>query len=227
MTLDADQPKRMECRVKSGSMQPSLPEMRHMLRSAFAPIALLLLVVLLEPRAIQAAEQSMKLALGQRATVQLEENPTTGYRWQIDRIKSDNLTIVRIDDLGFSAREGSAPCRCVRHPPLEYRGRVRRQGAHRLRISAAVGESGSPPPRDFRRGDGADGAMRCAYCALHRGDADRQSDEFLRLGVEGLGLPVAPVASAAKALMRIRAILRVTARHPSCIARASVCYPCS
>ena len=44
----------------------------------------------------------------QRATVQLEENPTTGYRWQIDRTKSDNLTIVRIDDLGFSAREGSA-----------------------------------------------------------------------------------------------------------------------
>ena len=107
MMLDADQSKRMECALKSGSMPPSFPEMRPMLRSAFAPIALLLLVVLLQPRAIQAAEQSMKLALGQRAEVQLEENPTTGYRWQIDRTKSDNLTIARIDDLGFSAREGS------------------------------------------------------------------------------------------------------------------------
>jgi predicted secreted protein len=109
MALDADQSKRMEWQVKPGSMQPSFSEMRHMFRSAIASIALPLLVVLLEPRAIQAAEQSMKLALGERATVQLDENPTTGYRWQIDRTKSDNLAIVRIDDLGFFAREeGSA-----------------------------------------------------------------------------------------------------------------------
>lgn len=78
-----------------------------MLRPAIA-LSALLFVMSFGPSAARAKDQSMKLALGQKTTVQLEENPTTGYRWQIDRTKSDNLPIVRIDDLGFSAREGSA-----------------------------------------------------------------------------------------------------------------------
>ena len=96
----------------------------------------------------------MRLALGRTTTVQLEENPTTGYRWQIDRTKSDNLTIVRIDDLGFSAREGSA--------------RVGASGTHRWSIEGVsagkariVFEYLRPWEKaavrrhdDFRRGDG-------------------------------------------------------------------------
>lgn len=78
-----------------------------MLRPAFA-LSALLFVVLFGPPAAQAEDHSVRLALGQKTTVQLEENPTTGYRWQIDSTKSDNLAIVRIDDLGFSAREGGA-----------------------------------------------------------------------------------------------------------------------
>lgn len=90
-------------------MQPSLLKTGHILRAAVMPVALLLLLALPGPGAIQAADQSVQLAPGQRTTVQLEENPTTGYRWQIDRAGSADLTIVRIDDLGFSAREGAAP----------------------------------------------------------------------------------------------------------------------
>jgi predicted secreted protein len=114
----------MDCLAKLGNMQPSSVKMRHMLRFALAPIALqLVLVVLLAPHATQAADRSIKLSQGQRTTVQLDENPTTGYRWQIDRTKSDNLSIVRIDDLGFSAPEGST--------------RVGASGVHRWNIEGA------------------------------------------------------------------------------------------
>jgi predicted secreted protein len=89
-------------------MQPSSVKMRLMLGSAFSPIALFFLVVSFGAPATQAADQPIKLSLGQQTTVQLDENPTTGFRWQIDRTKSDNLSIVRINDLGFSAPAGSA-----------------------------------------------------------------------------------------------------------------------
>ena len=130
-------------------MQPSLLKTEHILRAAAMPVALLLLLALPGPRAIQAADQSVQLAPGQRTTVQLEENPTTGYRWQIDRAGSADLAIVRIDDLGFSAREGAAPVgapgsaagvsrACPRARPassssIDGRGSRRRSAATRFR----------------------------------------------------------------------------------------------
>jgi predicted secreted protein len=92
-----------------------------MLRPAIA-FSALLLIVSSGPPVARAEDQSVRLALGQKTTVQLEENPTTGYRWQIDRTKSENLPIVRIDDLGFTAREGGA--------------RVGASGIHRWSIEA-------------------------------------------------------------------------------------------
>lgn len=54
----------------------------------------------------EAAEQTFRLAVGQSASVELEENPSTGYRWEIDAGASSNLPILRISDRGFSEREG-------------------------------------------------------------------------------------------------------------------------
>jgi inhibitor of cysteine peptidase len=52
--------------------------------------------------AAHAADQTLKLAVGQPATIELEANPSTGYTWAIDTQASSNLSILRIDDRGFS-----------------------------------------------------------------------------------------------------------------------------
>lgn len=54
----------------------------------------------------RAADQALKLAVGQSASVELEENPSTGYRWAVDAKASSGLPVVRISDRGFSEREG-------------------------------------------------------------------------------------------------------------------------
>lgn len=53
-----------------------------------------------------AADQTLKLTVGQQATVELEENPSTGYRWTIDAKAGVNAAILRIDDRGFSQGAG-------------------------------------------------------------------------------------------------------------------------
>jgi inhibitor of cysteine peptidase len=50
----------------------------------------------------QAADQTLRLAIGQSATIELQENPSTGYRWVVDTKTSSNLSILHIDDRGFS-----------------------------------------------------------------------------------------------------------------------------
>ena len=54
----------------------------------------------------RAAEQTLRLTVGQSASVELEENPSTGYRWGVDAKASSNLSILRISDRGFTEREG-------------------------------------------------------------------------------------------------------------------------
>jgi len=53
-----------------------------------------------------AADQTLMLAVGQQAAIELEENPSTGYRWAVDATASSNLSILRIGDLGFSQDSG-------------------------------------------------------------------------------------------------------------------------
>jgi inhibitor of cysteine peptidase len=59
--------------------------------------------------AAHAADQTLKLAVGQQAPIELEENPSTGYSWAIDAQASRNLSILRIDDRGFSHNAGGKP----------------------------------------------------------------------------------------------------------------------
>lgn len=63
-------------------------------------------IVLMTTIGAEAAEQRLRLAVGQSASVELEENPSTGYRWEIDAKASSNLPALRIGDRGFSQREG-------------------------------------------------------------------------------------------------------------------------
>ena len=71
----------------------------------YAPLACLLLAAAMVATTgvgADAADQTLKLTVGQEATVELEENPSTGYRWTIDAKAGVNASILRIDDRGFS-----------------------------------------------------------------------------------------------------------------------------
>ena len=59
--------------------------------------------------AAHATDQTLKLAVGQQAAIELEENPSTGYRWSIDAQASSNLSILHIDDRGFAHNAGDKP----------------------------------------------------------------------------------------------------------------------
>lgn len=62
------------------------------------------------------AAESKDLARGASYTLELPGNPSTGYSWRLDASKSENASIVTIEDLGYVK---SAP------PP----GEKRRMGA--------------------------------------------------------------------------------------------------
>lgn len=73
----------------------------------------------------QAADRTLRLAPGERASIALKENPSTGYSWRIDKGASSNLAIVRIEDGGFTRDGGD------RKPPL-----VGAPGVHRWTVEA-------------------------------------------------------------------------------------------
>lgn len=69
------------------------------------PLACLLLAAAIMVAAdvgADAADQTLQLTVGQQATVELEENPSTGYRWTIDAKAGVNASILHIEDRGFS-----------------------------------------------------------------------------------------------------------------------------
>jgi inhibitor of cysteine peptidase len=78
-----------------------------------------------------AADQTLKLAVGQQATIELEENPSTGYRWTIDAKAGVNAAILRIDDRGFS--QGAAAGKPLLGAP----------GIHRWSVAATSAGSAS------------------------------------------------------------------------------------
>lgn len=57
----------------------------------------------------RAADQMLRLRVGEETTIELQENPSTGYRWTIDNATSSNLPLLTINDRGFSQGGGSKP----------------------------------------------------------------------------------------------------------------------
>ena len=49
---------------------------------------------------------AIHLAVGGATVITLTENPSTGYRWQLDGPASRNLSLVGISDAGFSRSAG-------------------------------------------------------------------------------------------------------------------------
>jgi inhibitor of cysteine peptidase len=72
---------------------------------------------------VQKSEQSVVLTSGAQATVELTENPSTGYVWRLDSQRSKNAGIVKVVDQGFS-------------PPASDRPPVGAPGRHRWSLEA-------------------------------------------------------------------------------------------
>jgi inhibitor of cysteine peptidase len=50
-----------------------------------------------------AAEADKASAVGDNYVISLQGNPSTGYRWRLDRTRSQNLALVKVEDLGYAA----------------------------------------------------------------------------------------------------------------------------
>lgn len=59
--------------------------------------------VALGTRAASRNNETVALSVGASLAIVLSENPSTGYRWQIDPAQSTNLAIVRVVDAGYQA----------------------------------------------------------------------------------------------------------------------------
>lgn len=84
-----------------------------------------IVAILLDFSGARAAEESLRLAPGESAMIVLRENPSTGYRWRVDREASSDLSILRIGDDGFATDGGE------RNPAL-----VGAPGVHRWTVEA-------------------------------------------------------------------------------------------
>jgi len=51
------------------------------------------------------ADEIMRLAPGRSGRIELKENPSTGYRWRLDRTASDGLEILSFSDDGHMRGE--------------------------------------------------------------------------------------------------------------------------
>jgi predicted secreted protein len=58
---------------------------------------------------VQTSEQSVVLAPGASAVVELTENPSTGYVWRFDAQRSTNAAIVKLVDQGYSRPASDRP----------------------------------------------------------------------------------------------------------------------
>jgi predicted secreted protein len=73
--------------------------------------------------AARAAEAAKTGAVGDSYALELNGNPSTGYRWQISKVKSENLGILRVDDLGYSAAKKQQG-KVLVGAPQSYRFRI-------------------------------------------------------------------------------------------------------
>jgi inhibitor of cysteine peptidase len=91
-----------------GGCPTSLGDARKQANMRARLTCLLLAVAMMAAPSIRAgaADQTLMLAVGQQAAIELEENPSTGYRWAVDAAASSNLSILHIGDRGFSQEAG-------------------------------------------------------------------------------------------------------------------------
>ncbi len=78
------------------------------IRLAFAPLG------------ASAQSGPIEVGVGDTATIELDGNPSTGFRWVLDDGASESAGLVRVEDLGYVKRELAAGERPVLGAPSKY-----------------------------------------------------------------------------------------------------------
>ena len=86
--------------------------------------------------AAQAADQTLRLKRGEQASIELQENASTGYRWEIEQAASANLSLLRIGDRGVSSDAAPSSRPLVGAPGL-HRWSIEAVAAGHARIAFA------------------------------------------------------------------------------------------
>jgi inhibitor of cysteine peptidase len=110
--------------------------MEHNMRAALACLSLAAAMMAAAGTGAGAADQTLNLTVGQQAIIELEENPSTGYRWVVDAKASVNPSILRIDDRGFSRSSGGKP---LLGAPATHRWTIEATSAGNASISFVYG----------------------------------------------------------------------------------------
>jgi len=95
----------------------------------FVLSACLLTLIASVPADAQESSEAIRLVVGATKTISLEENPSTGFRWQINTAQSANFGAVRLNDLGY--RRGS---RQLIGAPGVHRWRIKGRAAGNAQI---------------------------------------------------------------------------------------------
>ncbi len=64
-------------------------------------LATLVLAVCSPPASALAAREAKSLRVGTSWVVEMQGNPSTGYKWRLDPAGSENASIVKVEDLGY------------------------------------------------------------------------------------------------------------------------------
>ncbi|WP_159727082.1 protease inhibitor I42 family protein [Methylosinus sp. Ce-a6] len=99
------------------------------MKSILAAIAM----IWLELSAVRAGEGRLSLAVGETRTIDFGENPSTGHVWRFDRAASENPSIVRVGEGGFTP-SGGEPDRPLVGAPGRRRFRIEALAAGRARL---------------------------------------------------------------------------------------------
>jgi predicted secreted protein len=102
-------------------MHPATASARKLSRAATFAAALMMVAA---PLAVALAQEALSVQVNESTTVELDGNPSTGYRWQLDDGASEGGDLVKVEDLGYVKREVKPGERPLLGAPSKYQFRV-------------------------------------------------------------------------------------------------------
>jgi inhibitor of cysteine peptidase len=93
---------------------------RKLSRAATIAAAVMLAAAPLAAR----AQEALSVRVNESTTVELDGNPSTGYRWELDDGASEGGELVKVEDLGYAKRELKPGERPLLGAPSKYQFRV-------------------------------------------------------------------------------------------------------
>lgn len=116
--------------------------------SIFAAIAA---VVMASGLAAHAAnDENPQVAVGATTTLELDGNPSTGYRWVLDVAASENTEIVTVEDAGFASAKAEPGKRPALGAPAKQRFQVTGVSAGEAMLVFYYVRSGDETPSKTR-----------------------------------------------------------------------------